>query len=95
MAIKTDEEIRKEVKELYSEHQILQDLLKEAKAQMAEKKEAAGDFKKENTDNASGSWNSEEGHKAFVIIEKHMDRLFGELRCISISIHFFRLILTG
>ncbi|MDE6622198.1 MAG: hypothetical protein K2K74_17245 [Lachnospiraceae bacterium] len=52
---------------------------------MAEKKEATGDFKKENTDNASGSWNSEEWHKAFVIIEKHMDRLFGGA---AMHIHF-------
>lgn len=89
MAIKTDEEIRKEVKELYSLNPILQDLLKEAKAQMAEKEEAVDDFKKENTDNGSDSWDSEEWHKAFVIIEKHMDRLFGELRCITAEVERF------
>jgi len=39
MGIKTDEEIRKEVNELFGQHPILQDLLREAKIQAAGKKQ--------------------------------------------------------
>lgn len=78
MGIKTDEEIRKEVNELFGQHPILQDLLREAKIQAAGKKQETGDSKKEDVlDIFECSLN--EFYIVLSLIEGHMDRLFDEL----------------
>lgn len=82
MGIKTDEEIRKEVNELFGQHPILQDLLREAKEQAAGKKQETGDSKKENElDIFECSLN--EFYIVLSLIEGHMDRLFDEMSCIA------------
>ena len=82
MGIKTDEEIRKEVNELFGQHPILQDLLREAKIQAAGKKQETGDSKKEDVlDIFECSLN--EFYIVLTLIEGHMDRLFDEMSCIA------------
>ena len=82
MGIKTDEKIRREVNELFGQHPILQDLLREAKEQAAGKKQETGDSKKEDMlDIFECSLN--EFYIVLSLIEEHMDRLFDELGCIA------------
>lgn len=82
MGVKTDEEIRREVNELFGQHPILQDLLREAKVQAAGKKQETGDSKKEDVlDIFECSLN--EFYIVLSLIEEHMDRLFDELGCIT------------
>lgn len=82
MGIKTDEEIRKEVNELFGQHPILQDLLKEAKIQAAGKKQETGDSKKEDMLDIF-ECNLNEFYIVLTLIEGRMDRLFDELGCIA------------
>lgn len=91
MAIKPDEEIRKEVSELFSQNPILQDLLREAKVQAAGKTE---DLEMEDELDALAS-SLDEWYLVLAITEKHMGRLFGELGCITDLISKFSRELYG
>lgn len=82
MGIKTDEEIRREVNELFGQHPILQDLLREAREQAAGKKQETGDSKKEDMLDIF-ECNLNEFYIVLTLIEGHMDRLFGEMGCIA------------
>ncbi len=82
MGIKTDEEIRKEVNELFGQHPILQDLLREAKIQAAGKKQETGDSKKEDMLDIF-ECNLNEFYIVLSLVEGHMDRLFDEMGCIA------------
>lgn len=74
MAIKPDEEIRKEVSELFGQNQIFQDLLREAKTKAAGKTEDS----LEAFEDSLNEW-----CMVLTLVEGRMDRLFGELGCIT------------
>lgn len=74
MAIKPDEEIRKEVSELFSQNPILQDLLREAKVQASGKTEDT----LEAFEDSLNEW-----CMVLTLVEGRMDRLFAELDSIT------------
>lgn len=74
MAIKPDEEIRKEVSELFGQNQIFQDLLKEVKAKAAGKTEDSLEAFEDSLNELC---------MVLTLVEGRMDRLFAELDSIT------------
>lgn len=99
MKVKSDEEIREEIRELFSQLPALQDLLKEMKVHKAEKSDGT---KRENIASMSSDFDTdeaishviyesslEEWDNPLVVIEKHTNKLYSEFRYITDTVNKF------